>query len=150
MVALPSDELVMVAWLRTLSSVPAGGVSTSLPRDTATWAASGFVQVVAAGGGVDAYVPMNSPVLTVHTWAGDPNSDRPPWPKASQLIEAIVWHTYELRAPVTVDLPAAYYDAYVHSVYPVGRPRRVPGDPGGYAHLVVDLAMAWNPARNVA
>lgn len=149
MSAFPSDELVLVSWLRTLPDLPSG-VATALPADSTTWPASGFITVTGAGGGMGVHVPMAAPVLSVDTWAAPLHGDRPPWPVASKLIELIVWQTYTHPAPGLVTMPSGYSNAYLHSVYPLGRPRRVLGDPGGYAHMSCDIALSWNVAVNVA
>jgi len=47
----PNTELVAMRWLQGLSGLAPAMVSTNIPRDNATWAASGFVQVVGAVGG---------------------------------------------------------------------------------------------------
>jgi hypothetical protein len=148
--AVPSDELVLIYWLKTLSGLPTSSISTSLPGDNTSWAASGFITVLGVGGDSNIYVPMNNPVLSVDTWANTPNSNKPPWSKASQLAELIVWRTYAHPHPGLITMPSGYEDVALHSVYPVSRPRRIPDDEAGFAHFSVDLAIHWSLAEGSA
>lgn len=49
-----TPELVAEAWLK---AVVGDRVSTSLPKDNTSWAASGFVTLTTVGGTPNAYVP---------------------------------------------------------------------------------------------
>src|SRR4051812_48856122 len=119
-----------MTWLRSLTDLPTSSIATTLPADTTTWGASGFVVVSGIGGGMNSYVPMADSALSIDTWAAAANSDRPPWPVASKLIELVLWQTFAHPPGGLVTMPSGYADAYLHAVYPLGRPRRVPGDPG--------------------
>lgn len=138
----PNHELVTIAWLRT---VIGDRVSTTLPKDNTTWAASGFCTISVVGGSPNAYVPMREPVMSVDCWAVNPNSQKPPWDKASMLAEAIQAACWDHpRIPQTVTLPAGYPAAQIKSAYCTGDPRRVPDDPSSYArYSIPGLALAW-------
>lgn len=149
MAAVPSDELVLINWLKTLSGLPTSSIATTLPGDTTSWAASGFVTVLGVGGGSEVYIPVHNPVVTVDTWATVPNSNRPPWVLASKLVELIVHRTYQ-HTPDVISMPSGYADVYLHSVYPVSRPRRIPSDQAGFARISVDVQLQWSLAEAVA
>ncbi|HET9384510.1 MAG TPA: hypothetical protein VFO67_05135 [Gemmatimonadales bacterium] len=144
MTLAPNSELVTVAWLRGVPGIDPSQVSTSRPQDNSTWAGSGFVQVGPMSGQPDVYIPMRRPVASVHLWAVNLNSGKPPWAKAAALGEAILadCQTHEPR-DVSDQLPAQYRGARVLSAYAMGEPRRVPGDLTSYAHFVFDLQLHW-------
>ncbi|MGH8571199.1 MAG: hypothetical protein ACREX8_01310 [Gammaproteobacteria bacterium] len=143
MTHLPSAELLMVAWLKGLPGVPPDGVATTLPGDPATWAALGFVQVTTVGGSPAVHTPLRNPVVAVDCWANNPNSQKPPWGKASALAETIVSACYGDTAQRVVTMPAGYSNARLMAVYPLSEPRRVPADEAGFARLSVDLSVSW-------
>lgn len=137
-----NHELVTVAWLKT---VVGDRVASTLPKDNSTWAASGFVTTDTVGGSPNLYVPLREPVMSVDCWAFNPDSQKPPWNKASVLAQAIQAACWEHRAiPQAVTLPAGYPAVHVKSAYCVGDPRRVPDDPSSYArYMIPGLALAW-------
>lgn len=145
MVAMPSNELVLMYWLKSRPTLPTNSISTTLPKGT-TWAASGFIQVSGVGGSSNAYMPVHSPVMSVDTWANVANSERPDWEKASTLMENIRWELYQSDVRRAVQI-TGYYTAFVSSVVPVGQPRRVPSD--NYAHLSMDIRVDWHALRDV-
>lgn len=147
MVAMPSSELVLMYWLKSRPSLPTNSISTTLPKSE-TWAASGFIQVSTVGGGSNAYVPRHSPVMSIDTWAVTPNSNRPDWVTASELMENVRWEMYQSDARKAVTI-TGYYDVFLSAIYPVGSPRRIPGD-SAYAHLSMDVELYWHVLRDVA
>lgn len=138
----PTAEQLAVAWVKTVPEVDPSKVATTLPADAAGWAASGFVQVGIVGGSPSVHTPLLSTVVSVHCWAANLNSNRPPWGRAGSLAAAIVWATYGHPAAV-VDLGVEFHRARLLSVYPLSSPRRIPGDEAGFAHVEFDAAMAW-------
>lgn len=143
---LPTNELVAAAWLgQRVPGLAADMVATTLPSNPAAWQASGFVQVVALpGGSPDLYVPIRKPVLQVDAWATPAaTSGKVPWGLANHLAElvrvAVDGQAYGL--PVT--LPVGYLGARVLGVILATEPRRVEGDPSGYARYTLDLAVHW-------
>lgn len=148
----PNSELVAVGWLRGASGLSTAMVSTKLPRDQAVWADNGFITVgngLAGGGGVvgggpDKHTQLRSPVVSVHGWAVNMNSGKPPLGKAAQLLE-LVWRACcdesTIRRQVT--LPSGYYKVRVNEAYLLGDPKRIPGDEASYAHFQVDLQLHW-------
>jgi hypothetical protein len=136
-------------WLRSLPGIPLNKVNTVLPP-AEKWADSGFVQVYGVVGGtphMDA--PIRRPVVQVDAWAVRLDSERPPWEKASRLMDAIiaaaVGHTAQ---SVMNDLEVGDDSVRIFHVYPVSEVRKPPqgldtGDPASYARLTVDLQFSW-------
>jgi hypothetical protein len=145
----PPSTLVAKHWLLSIARL-SGRVARKLPADTSTWGASGFVTVGRAGGSPHHYLPLSSPVVSVHTWAYSENAANPPWHIAEELCEAIMHDTYgildhaNVRRGIT-DLPARYTSARADKVYPVTEPTEIPGDPGNYAHYNFSMAFEWVP-----
>lgn len=136
-----TTELVTIAWLK---GVLGDIVATTLPRDNATWAASGFATVATVGGSASAYVPLRSPVVTVDCWAVSPSSNKPPWNKASWLAEQIQAACYDnAGTPRLLTLPPNYPPARVLSAYSTYEPRRVPDDEASYARINLGLSVNW-------
>lgn len=148
----PNSELVAVAWIGSAAGLSTAMVATKLPRDTSTWSSTGFITVGGAdgaggavvGGSPDRYTRLRNPVLSVHGWAVNPGSAKPPWGKAAHLLEVLIAATEDestIRRALT--LPGGYDPARVQEVYPLGEPRKVPGDEGSYAHYSLDLQLHW-------
>lgn len=137
-----TPELVATAWLKT---VVGDRVATTLPKDNASWAASGFCTLVTAGGSPNLYVPLRDPAMGVDCWANNPDSQKPPWNKAAVLAEAIQAACYEHAAiPQRVTLPAGYPQAQVLSAYTTGESRRIHDDASSYArYSIPGLVIAW-------
>jgi hypothetical protein len=147
----PNSELVAVAWLGSAAGL-SGLVSTRLPRDTSTWSASGFITVGdgfggaggVIGGAPDKHTQLRNPVLSLHAWAVNPGSGKPPFGKAAQLLEVVqAACNDETTIRRSLDLPSGYRTARVNEAYLLGEPKRVPGDDGAYAHFQVDLQIHW-------
>lgn len=139
-----SDEAVTLAWLAQLDGFSAGMVGETLPRDTDSWAASGFVTVAVAGGDTVPEYRLESPVMDVRGWATTPGTDAPPWNKARNLAVSVQAGTYR-REPWFVPLPACSENAVVKTAYVLGKPRRAYGDFGDYAVYALDLMLHWVP-----
>lgn len=137
-----TPELVATAWLKT---VVGDRVATTLPKDNASWAASGFCTLVVAGGTPNLYVPLREPAVGVDCWAVNPQSQKPPWNKAAALAEAIQAACYDHPAiPQRLTLPTGYPAVQVLSAYTTGEHRRVPDDPSSYArYSIPGLVIAW-------
>jgi hypothetical protein len=136
-------ELVAVTWLKGVEGLGPGMVGTTLPKDVTTWAETGFVTVRVTGGAPGVYVPMRQSVLTVDTWALSPNSAKPPWGLANNLVELVEAGCRAPGAARNVTLPGEFPTARVEATWALSEPRRAYGDQGGYAHYVLDLQMAW-------
>lgn len=139
----PTNELVAVTWLKGITDL-GSRVATTLPTDTATWSASGFVQVTTVGGTPEITMPVAKPVLSVDCWAVAPNTGNPPWNKANQLAEYVRTAVHaHAETPRTVDLPSTYNDARVLTAYMLTEPRRIRNDDADYAHYSFDLHISW-------
>lgn len=138
----PNSELVAVAWLK---SVVGDRVSNTLPKDNTTWSASGFCTIDTVGGSPNMYVPLHEPVIGVECWAVNPDSQKPPWNKASalaQMVQAACWD--HPTVPRILVLPAGYPLVQVKSAYLTGEPRRVVDDPSSYArYSIPGLVLPW-------
>lgn len=140
---LPTSDLVAVAWLKAVGTLPASGVATTLPSDPTTWADEGFVQAQTITGVADADLPQwRRPLVQVDCWANAGTSNKPPWNKAARLAELVRAATEGPTGRV-VTLPGDYLDARVLSVYLGTEPRRIEDDPAGYARLSLDLHVDW-------
>lgn len=136
-----TTEQVATAWLK---GVVGDRVATNLPKDNASWAASGFCTLVTVGGGAGMYIPLREPVLGVDCWAVNTNSQKPPWGKAARLSEAIQAACHDHRnVPSVLVLGGGYPNAHVKSAYTAYEARRVPDDPSSYARYTLGLALAW-------
>lgn len=152
----PNSELVAVAWIGTVTGMPAGIVATRLPKDATSWEATGFVTIggpgpdgAAGSGGIiggspDRYVQTRHPVVSVHFWATKVGSAKPPWGDASRLAELVIDGCDDEDAMRRIlTLPAGYGSARANEAYPLTEPRRIPGDGSGYAHFQMDLQLHW-------
>lgn len=142
-----NPELVTVAWLKTATGITNGMVSTTLPTDNTTWAASGFIVVgPVVGGGVHERVPYRSPVMQLDCYAVSLNTDNPPWGQAADLAELVVAASLDdglLGRALT--LRSGYEQARVTGAMVQGGPRRMHDDPAGYAWYQLDLEIHWIP-----
>lgn len=145
----PTSEVVATAWIGTAAGLSPAMVSTMLPRDVSTWP-DGFIVLggggsgPVVGGAPDRYTKLRNPVISLHAWAVNPQSAKPPWRKAARLLELVKDATEdESTIRRTLTLPAGYGPARVQEAYLLGEPRRVPGDAGAYAHFQADLQLHW-------
>lgn len=139
----PNDELVAVAFVKTLHADLATIVATRLPTDPDVWSATGFVVARGIGGDQDRDVPWQRPTVQLDCYAVNPNTDDPPWDKAADLASLVTAGAYDptkLNQPLT--LRAGYDQARVTGFQP-GRPRRQVGDPASYAWYQIDAQIDW-------
>lgn len=158
--AYPTIELVAIAWLKANAAAVGLNdqkIASTLPRDTSTWAPTGFVQVRSlSGGNYAAAGTKRTSIVTVDAWwsstNGDTTSSSPQWRKANQLIERVIAATEEPTSgySFTLDLGPNYQNVVVLSVYPVGEPQRIENDPASYARYTVDLVVDWARMRTAA
>lgn len=149
----PTAPLVAVAWLGArVAGITDDQVATSLPKDAASWADAGFIQVTLVPGGVDVDVPQRrTSVVQLDFWAVKVDaagniSNKPPWNKANRLAELTRIATEDAQTghygkPVT--MPDGYEGARVFAAYLISEPSIVRDDPSGYARLTADLAVDW-------
>lgn len=142
----PTNELVAVAWLKGVDTLPVGQIGTTLPEDESKYP-NGFVQVLGVGGDSNPSNPMRRPVVRVSCWM--PAAAKPRYGEANDLAERVVSATYgadghgQTGRRVTPGT-GKHADAHVHAVFPVGIPLRV-NDPNGFARYDVDLEVRWTP-----
>lgn len=148
---IPSAEQVAVAWISTIPGLMADGVATQLPDDARKWAANGFITVAVVGGSPDMYIPIRKPIIQVDGWAVNLGSGKPPWGKASGLLEQVRMATYDIRINNRVARPLGirasgqveYPPVRLLGAWPMTEPHRVYSDVGDYAKYVFTLAMHW-------
>src|SRR5579864_8064737 len=131
-------------------------VGLSLPQEATKWYQTGFIQVgPVVGGSPNPEVPLRKPVASVHFWGVNGTqsapdtpvnlSNRPPWNRTAQLAEQLAAAAQTMRtsgaARQVSMLVAGYAHATVHSARLLTEPKEDFGDPAGYAHLQVDLAL---------
>lgn len=144
----PTDELVAVAWLKTIPAL-GDGVATTLPTDTATWPTLGtpagpiFVQITIVGGAVELEYNRTEAIIGVACWAASPTSGKPPWGRASQVAALVRDAATSQRGGGVVTMPVGYGPAVVETVYPASPPRRILSDPADYARYDLDLNLRW-------
>lgn len=139
----PPSEMVAVAWLKAVLA-PFTAIGNTVPA-TGSWP-DGFVQALVVGGTPLMDVPVRKPVLSVDVWAANTNSsNRPPWGRASVLVERVRLATEGVFAR-PVELPTGYRPAYVSSVFLRTEPRRIPNDAGAFAHFSMDVELHWREA----
>lgn len=139
----PNDELVAVAFVKTLHADLASVVATRLPTDPDAWSATGFVVVTGLGGDPDRDVPWQRSTVQLDVYAVNPSSDDPPWDKAADLAARVMDGAYDmtkLNQPLT--LRTGYDQARVTGFAPQ-RPRRQKGDPASYAWYQIDAQLDW-------
>jgi hypothetical protein len=143
-----TNDLVAVAWLRTMPGLVADVVATQLPKEETKWAANGAVIVpLHVGGTPHSTMALRRPVVQVETWATVPNSDRLPWSIANQLAEQIRIGcldrtVFSRLLPITAGTQT-YPMARVLSARMLTEPRRTWSDQGDYAGYTFDLAFQW-------
>ena len=138
-----NTELVAITWLGGVSGLASNMVAAVLPKDNATWSATGFVTVRTSGGSPGIYTPLRNPVVTLDFWAVKPGSNKPPWFAANYLAELVDRGCRATDASRPLTLPANYPPARVLTAYLISEPRRAYGDQGDYAHYVADLQLHW-------
>lgn len=139
----PTPEQVAVAWLKTVTGVPAAKVATALPGDTTAWADTGFLTVRSLGGAGDVDLPRALAAVQVDAWACTVNSQKPPWGLAGHLA-GLVWQgCYDQPQPGRFVVLDDFYPARVSAVFPLSQPRRIPGDEAGFARYELDLQLVY-------
>lgn len=142
MAYFPSSEQVALAYLKTLDALDPMKIATSLPGDPSSWAETGFVQAQTVGGSPAVDTPLYAPVVQIDCWANNPNSQKPPWGKATHLAGAVVFSTYG-QVQQLLGMPENFYNVRLLSAYPVSEPRRITGDDTGFARVSVDMVFRW-------
>lgn len=140
----PGSERISVAFMKGLTGTTA--VASTLPENAASWQDSGFLELQVVGGSPDRDVPRAEPVVRVDAWANSGQSTKVPWGKAESLAEtarqAISNFPSEQHGRI-LDMGPDFRDVRVLSVWPISEPRRVEGDPSGYARFTTDFALSW-------
>ena len=140
----PTNELVVESWLAGVVGLTSSMVATTLPKDSTAWAAKGFVQVVIIGGTPDIDVPIRRPLVQLDFWAtGAGTSTKPPWNLAAGLAELVRTGVEFQQYGQLVTTREGYFNARVLSAIMRTEPRRVEGDPSGYARYSADVELHW-------
>lgn len=150
---LPTSALVVTAWIgQRVTGVSAGQVATKLPRDLASWADEGFVQVTIIPGAAEVDIPVRKAIAQIDAWGINLASDgssgsKPAIFKATRLAELVYRATEDdaqrlaFGRPVT--MPANYSPARVLAAYPLTEISPVPDDAGEFGRVTFDLALDW-------
>jgi hypothetical protein len=140
-----NTDLVTVALIQAILG-QSGGVGAKLPGDAASWAKTGFVQIVTVGGTPNVYAPLRRPVVDVRAKWITPNSKQPDWFAANALAERILAGLWgQSGEPREVVLPAGFERAFVQSAYALTEPRRIGGDDSSIATYQFDMQINWVP-----
>lgn len=139
---LPTSDLVALAWLKGIDGLSPDSISTTLPSDNSKLV-DGFVVVSTVGGSPDIYVPMRNPVVAVDCYAAPVSGNKAPWARANALAEAIRMACYDRVDREVQITPGDYLPARVVSAYMVTEPRRINGDPAGFARYSADLQLHY-------
>ncbi|MCU1617791.1 MAG: hypothetical protein JWO98_5331 [Frankiales bacterium] len=134
-------EKVAIAWTKKhVTGIDVTKVASVLPDKEPV-----FLQIRAllARTAVRDVNAMRSSGLQVDAWAASASS-RPQWGDASQLIERFKSALDEDQAfGETLDLGPNFLPVRVQALYADQEPRRVEGDPSGYARFTMDVFMDW-------
>jgi hypothetical protein len=152
---LPTGELVAVAYAKAVltaagkATVP---VVTTLPA-VSDWVTTGALQVgsiVGAGGsfrgGGGRDTNLRDMVVSYEGWAARPNSDKPPWGQANELLEILRADTFDGAEGfyfLTLAPAGVYEDVLCQSSKPLTEPRRIPDPDTSRAHYTMDLRLFW-------
>ncbi len=155
---LPTDILVALTWIATITGFTPDMVGETLPPDVipaqgrvksrpAPWLRTGFVTVFPVGGAPDMYVPRTETVVQVDCWAAVPGSNSPPWHQAEALGQSITVATWQRsgfnRKLVPVVNGVAYPPAMVQAVYMATAFKRLYADSADYARVTGNLGLNW-------
>lgn len=143
----PDGALVADAWLRLVAGVPSSCIGPTLPsaRKTppAPWVANGFVQHTLVGGAPGTHVPLRQPVVQLDFWAVTLDDRTAPWGRASALAETVFDATFGEVVERTLVVPAGYDTPRLRTVLALQEPRKIPGDPSGFARFSFDAVFTW-------
>lgn len=145
----PTGELVAVAFGKSVLSLagkPTVPVVTTLPAAT-VWATTGALQVEGIVGTVTRDTNLRDTVVSFGGWATKPNSDKPPWGQANELLEdiraAAFWDWADTALPLDLEPAGVYEPVLIQGVVPVTEPRRMPDPDTSRAHYTMDLRLMW-------
>jgi len=146
----PTGELVAVAFgkaVLAMAGKPTVPVVTTLPAAT-VWAATGALQVGGIVGTTTRDTDLRDMVVSWEGWATRPNSDKPPWGQANELLEdiraAAFWDWADAALPLDLEPAGVYEPVLVQGVVPVTDPRRMADPDTSRAHYTMDLRLIWN------
>lgn len=147
-----NNSLVAQSWVRQIPLVAALAtpppVGLTLPANPASWAVTGYLQVLTVGGSPDLDYPLHRPVVTVFAWATVLGSKKPPWAMAGRLAHYVFNACYAERTVIRKILSITlggetYPPAQIIEATALTEPREVPGDPSGYARYQLDFELMW-------
>jgi hypothetical protein len=136
-----------MAWFHVYAGFPAAQVATRL-APIEKWTNDGFLTVRALPAGTPnpELTERRSSVLQVDAWAAKANSARALWGVAAVMLEKVRIGTFRDNQPHgrPIEMPiSGYLPARVLGSYLITEPTRVEGDPSGFAHMTLDLAVDW-------
>jgi hypothetical protein len=147
-----NSELVLAAWIAGLPGFTGAMVGTSLPQDTAAWAANGFVRVgpVVGGNLIGDQGSVRNPVVQVSCYAVPVSAStsstgtRSPWGQAATLAERVRAGCYdEPNIRRALNLGPKFRGAYVADIEPETEPSRTDLEDPPIARYDLDLSVIW-------
>jgi hypothetical protein len=155
--ALPNGELVCQAWLARYADIPAGFIAGTLPKDpkeprsdadyARMWTRFLTVRALPAGAVHQELTERRGSILQLDAWARElRGSGKQPRGVSANMLERVRVATFRDAQPYgkPLDMPVSgYLTARVLAAYLVSEPRRVEGDPSGFARMTCDLAVDW-------
>lgn len=141
-----NPETAALTWVRSITTLAATKVATTLPApDGWVGAAAGFITVAGVGGTPLVDIPVRPSRIQVSAWATLTDSQQVPWRRAAELAEEVVRACQAFTpAELTPGAPLTAYDALVvMQATALTDQRRVTGDPARYARYDVDVSLTW-------
>jgi hypothetical protein len=142
---IPNTQLVVAAWINSISDLRPGCAAAELPTDNATWGTSGFAVVTVVGGNHHVFSgQVNHPVVQIDCFAMKPETGRPLWGAANAMLSTI---SAACDAKATLQralaLPHSFGQARVLSAYQLSEERRIYRDNISAAIVQADFHFYW-------
>lgn len=149
MATLPTNQVVVKAWLKTLEGLPSDKIATTLPKneeggvDNEIIAPSGFITFSTMSSSPHTHLPQKQINVEMNTWAVNTDSQKIPWGKANNLCE-VVWHAlYDQSNFGHLVTPSQFDNVRVMSGLPLSEPVPAEGDDGRMAVFIMEFYLVW-------
>ncbi len=154
----PSPELVMVAFLQSLTQFNDCGVTTILPKISTTdangnlrdnWSGkTKWITVATINGNPVVGLRMRRAVVAINCWARPdrPGSVKAPFGVANNVAELVYDATTDWYSNVIQEMPfTGYKSVSVSSLAPLTEPRRITNEESGLARYLLDVELVYSP-----